>query len=334
LLEPLLPSCWDKPELKEFRALDSSRQITTFRTIDLALSSRSEHDNTIFKSVVYAVALEKKALHAAQCGTISFEILSNLRIAIQQCGGALASGLNSEGPDSVGELLDRYFHQLSTSLGADVFGAVLAALNAKLNNSLVADIFDFFAIAKEFMGPLLPSADLQSTNTMSVGITPIQSNDVNITTLLSPGLTQASFADATSNSLHGSSEHQNYFHPVANESSLDSSFHDQDFPDVRPSISKTNKSVSLPANPHYSEYTYFQSPQLGSSDITLSSPDSGVMARISPSPRRNSPELADQPPAANVDTLRSKNTRPPNGFSGAIDSVIAEEEEKKKNSKF
>ena len=179
------------------------------------------------------------------------------------------------------------------------------------------------------MEPILQSTDVKSTNTMAVGIKPIQPNNVNRQTFLSLEPTEASFADATSNSLHDSSEHQNDFHPVANESSPNSSPHDQYFPDVSSSISKTNKSVSLPENPLFSEYTYFQSTQLGPSDITLSSPDIGVMARISPSPRRNSPELADQPAPANVDTMHSKNTPPPNGFSGAIASVIAEEEEKK-----
>jgi len=172
-LNPLLADYWDTPSLKDFRSLDTRRQVFVYRTIDHRIVHRGDFDLGIFQLIVKAYSLERNVMELASQGMLTVECLLNLRHAIEVCGGHLASSVYVQGESTLNEFIDLYLERLKAAFPADVFSALLMALNAKLSTSTIQDFEDILTISKQFIAPILAglSADGASAELVDTTLT-------------------------------------------------------------------------------------------------------------------------------------------------------------------
>lgn len=157
---PLLAQGWNSPTLQTFKGLDPGRQSLVFRTIETAISNHPELEPTIFSSAVKAISAEQRVIQSASNGDLSFPLLQELQMAIEECGGIVAPALKASGEGSVGEFVDNCFGTLNRDMPADVSLAAFGALNAKLRTSPIANFADVVAVTEGFMLPLVTAMQL------------------------------------------------------------------------------------------------------------------------------------------------------------------------------
>ena len=174
-LTPLLPGCWDTPASKDFKNLDARRQALVFRTLEARMASQAARSPKLFDFVVRAFSLERHTIEQARQGALTVECLQNLCLAVEQCGGSLASGLVAYGSGSLAESIDTYLLELQASLPVDVFNALLSALNAKLRTTTIQDVDDITLVIAQFLAPVQAglTSELPSPDVVETGLAPV-----------------------------------------------------------------------------------------------------------------------------------------------------------------
>lgn len=157
---PLLAQGWTSPTLQSFKTLDPHHQALVFRTVESAISTCPDLENTIFSSAVKAICAELDILRAAFIGKLTLPLLIELKSSIELCGGFVEPCLRAEGEGSVGEFISTYFLALKRDMATEVSDAAISALNARLQAASVSNFKDVIRETTTFMEPLIMALQL------------------------------------------------------------------------------------------------------------------------------------------------------------------------------
>ena len=150
---PLLAQGWTSPTLQSFKTLDPHHQALVFRTVESAISTCPDLENTIFSSAVKAICAELDILRAATIGKLTLPLLIELKSSIELCGGFVEPCLRAEGEGSVGEFISTYFLALKRDMATEVSDAAISALNARLQAASVSNFNDVIRETKLSWNP-------------------------------------------------------------------------------------------------------------------------------------------------------------------------------------
>lgn len=185
-----------------FSALEKSRQILVFQTMQEAISSVPPRLEATFPRVVAAYITLSEVVDAAANGQLRDEHLARLEADVEAAGGVIAPGLWSQGDNSIAAFRAATFGVLRRNFRAPVMEAACAALNARLQSLKLNDLGRVFQVVAAFFSPLTPSttnaAKLQAFDALDTDRQVLVFRTMQDAILASPPRTEASFAAVVS----------------------------------------------------------------------------------------------------------------------------------------
>lgn len=185
-----------------FSALEKSRQILVFQTMQEAISSVPPRLEATFPRVVAAYSTLSEVVEAASNGQLRDEHLARLEVDVEAAGGVIAPGLWSQGDNSIAAFRAATFGVLRRNFRTPVMEAAIAALNARLQTLKLNDLGRVFQAVAAFFSPLTPSttnaAKLQAFEALDTDRQVLVFRTLQDAILASPPRTEASFATVVS----------------------------------------------------------------------------------------------------------------------------------------
>lgn len=185
-----------------FGALEKSRQILVFQTIQEAISSVPPRLEATFPRVVAAYSTLSLVVEAAANGQLSDELLARLEADVDAAGGVIAPGLWSQGDNSIAAFRAATFGTINRNFRPPVVDAACAALNARLQTLKLNDLGLVFQVVASFFSPITPSTSnapkLQAFDALDTDRQVLVFRTIQDAILASPPRAEASFSAVVS----------------------------------------------------------------------------------------------------------------------------------------